>query len=72
MTAKTRIRAKCPCASTATRTAGSRSTSAPIAFTADDRIIGDAVKNKTATNVKNAVFGGKRMVGGRFSDRCPG
>ena len=46
MTAKTRIRVKCHCASTATL----------AAFTVNGRRIGDAAKNRIAINVENTAF----------------
>ena len=39
-----------------------------VAFTADERMIGDAAKNQIAVNVKNTVFDAKRLIGRRFSD----
>ena len=38
-----------------------------VAFTADERMIGDAAKNQIAMNVKNTVFDAKRRIGRRFS-----
>ncbi|GAU23228.1 hypothetical protein TSUD_172560 [Trifolium subterraneum] len=36
---------------------GSRTTPSVVAFTHDQRLIGDAAKNQTASNPENTVFG---------------
>ena len=47
---------------------GNRTTPSYVAFTADERMIGDAAKNQIAMNVKNTVFDAKRLIVRRFSD----
>ena len=47
---------------------GNRTIPSYVAFTADERMIGDAAKNQIAMNVKNTVFDAKRLIGRRFSD----
>ena len=42
---------------------GNRTTPSYVAFTADERMIGDAAKNQIAMNVKNTVFDAKRLIG---------
>ncbi|MCI29162.1 heat-shock protein, partial [Trifolium medium] len=39
-----------------------------VAFTDDQRLIGDAAKNQTSTNPENTVFDAKRLIGRKFSD----
>ena len=55
MTAKTRIRAKCPCAWAATRAAGNRTTPSYVAFTEEKRMVGDATKTRIAMNVERGL-----------------
>jgi len=47
---------------------GNRTTPSYVAFTAEERLIGDAAKNQVAMNPENTVFDAKRMIGRRFSD----
>ena len=42
---------------------GNRTTPSYVAFTADERMIGDAAKNQIAMNVENTVFDAKRLIG---------
>ena len=39
-----------------------------VAFTDDERLVGDAAKNQAAMNPANTVFDAKRMIGRKFSD----
>mmetsp|Transcript_11844 Transcript_11844/g.24129 ORF Transcript_11844/g.24129 Transcript_11844/m.24129 type:complete len:666 (-) Transcript_11844:180-2177(-) len=47
---------------------GNRITPSYVAFTADERLIGDAAKNQLAMNPTNTVFDVKRLIGRKFSD----
>jgi L1 cell adhesion molecule like protein len=47
---------------------GNRTTPSYVAFTEDERLVGDAAKNQTAMNPTNTVFDAKRMIGRKFSD----
>ncbi|CAI8614471.1 unnamed protein product [Vicia faba] len=47
---------------------GNRTTPSFVAFTDDQRLIGDAAKNQAATNPENTVFDAKRLIGRKFSD----
>ncbi|XP_068487389.1 heat shock cognate 70 kDa protein-like [Phaseolus vulgaris] len=47
---------------------GCRTTPSFVAFTDNQRLIGDAAKNQAATNPTNTVFDVKRLIGRRYSD----
>ncbi|RHN44847.1 putative Heat shock protein 70 family [Medicago truncatula] len=47
---------------------GNKTTPSFVAFTDDQRLIGDAAKNQAATNPVNTVFDAKRLIGRKFSD----
>lgn len=47
---------------------GNRVTPSFVAFTSEERLIGDAAKNQAALNPKNTVFDAKRLIGRAFSD----
>ncbi|KAG7796671.1 hypothetical protein KL929_003178 [Ogataea haglerorum] len=47
---------------------GNRVTPSFVAFTPEERLIGDAAKNQAALNPKNTVFDAKRLIGRAFSD----
>lgn len=48
---------------------GNNTTPSYVAFTEDERLIGDAAKNQIARNPRNTVFDAKRMIGRKFSDK---
>ena len=47
---------------------GNRTTPSYVAFTDNERLIGDAAKNQVAMNPTNTVFDAKRLIGRKFSD----
>ncbi len=47
---------------------GNRITPSYVAFTDDERLIGDAAKNQAAINPTNTVFDVKRLIGRTFDD----
>ncbi|KAI8384489.1 heat shock 70 kDa protein, partial [Radiomyces spectabilis] len=48
---------------------GHRITPSYVAFTDDERLIGDAAKNQYAANPERTVFDAKRLIGRRFTDK---
>jgi len=48
---------------------GNRITPSWVAFTDDERLVGDAAKNQAAQNPVNTVFDAKRMMGRTFDDK---
>jgi heat shock protein 5 len=48
---------------------GNRITPSYVAFTDEERLIGDAAKNQYAANPENTVFDAKRLIGRRFNDK---
>ena len=48
---------------------GHRITPSYVAFTDDERLVGDAAKNQAAANPKRTVYDVKRMIGRKFSDK---
>lgn len=47
---------------------GNRTTPSYVAWTEDERLLGDAAKNQVASNPTNTVFDAKRLIGRKFSD----
>jgi L1 cell adhesion molecule like protein len=47
---------------------GNRTTPSYVAFTDEERLIGDAAKNQVGMNPNNTIFGAKRLVGRKFDD----
>lgn len=47
---------------------GNRITPSYVAFTAEERLIGDAAKNQLSLNPTNTVFDVKRLIGRRFDE----
>jgi L1 cell adhesion molecule like protein len=39
-----------------------------VAFTDEERLIGDSAKNQVAKNPTNTVYDAKRMIGKKFDD----
>ena len=47
---------------------GNRITPSWVAFTQEERLVGDAAKNQAPQNPENTVFDAKRLVGRQFTD----
>ncbi len=47
---------------------GARTTPSIVAFTEDERLVGQPAKRQAVTNPDNTVFGVKRLIGRRFDD----
>lgn len=47
---------------------GNRTTPSYVAFTDEERLVGDAAKNQAAANPFNTVFDAKRLIGRKFND----
>merc|ERR1712110_1004575 len=48
---------------------GINTTPSYVAFTEEERLIGDAARNQVARNPMNTVFDAKRLIGRKFSDQ---
>lgn len=47
---------------------GNRTTPSYVAFTTEERLVGEAAKNQAAMNPENTVFDAKRLIGREFQD----
>lgn len=47
---------------------GNRTTPSYVAFTNDERLVGDAAKSQVSLNATNTVFDAKRLIGRKFND----
>ncbi|ODV58881.1 Hsp70 family ATPase KAR2 [Ascoidea rubescens DSM 1968] len=47
---------------------GNRITPSYVAFTDEERLVGDAAKNQAASNVHNTIFSIKRLIGLKYND----
>lgn len=47
---------------------GNRTTPSYVAFTSEERLVGDSAKNQSSLNPKNTVYDAKRLIGRAFSD----
>ena len=47
---------------------GNRTTPSYVAFTGEERIIGDGAKNQSSMNPENTVFDAKRLIGRDYND----
>ena len=50
-------------------TMGERTTPSYVAFTDNERLVGDAAKNQITRNPLNTVFDAKRLIGRKYNDR---
>jgi len=48
---------------------GNRTTPSYVAFTDQERLVGEAAKNQAAMNAKNTVFDAKRLIGRKMSEK---
>ncbi|KAI9842888.1 MAG: ATPase with role in protein import into the ER [Thelocarpon superellum] len=48
---------------------GNRITPSYVAFTDEERLVGDAAKNQAAANPKRTIFDVKRLIGRKFADK---
>lgn len=48
---------------------GNRTTPSMVSFTDDERLVGDAASNASASNPTNTIYEAKRLIGRKFSDK---
>jgi len=48
---------------------GARTTPSIVAFTENERLVGQPAKRQAVTNAENTIFGVKRLIGRRFDDK---
>jgi len=48
---------------------GNRITPSYVAFTENERLVGDAAKHQAAANPRNTVYDAKRLIGRKYNDR---
>ena len=48
---------------------GNRITPSVVAFTDDERLVGEAAKNQAALNPKRTIYSVKRLIGRKFNDK---
>lgn len=48
---------------------GNRITPSYVAFTEEERLVGDAAKNQAASNPENTIFDIKRLIGRKYSEK---
>jgi len=48
---------------------GNRTTPSYVAFTGDERLIGDGAKNQCSMNPENTIFEAKRLIGRQYNDQ---
>jgi heat shock protein 1/8 len=48
---------------------GNRTTPSYVAFTSEDRLIGDSAKGQAAANPSNTIYDAKRLIGRKFNDQ---
>lgn len=47
---------------------GNRTTPSFVAFTSDDKLVGEAAKNQCVSNIDNTIFDAKRLIGRKYTD----
>ena len=48
---------------------GNRITPSSVAFTDDERLVGEAAKNQASANPKRTIYVVKRLIGRKFDDK---